>query len=82
MYQLSKPVPASLGPIPIVTIPVPKGKPTCTHTHGARVPVQTDTGKDGVKNTHRLPMSNTNRSYVVLRTRPLSTRHMFVEIMS
>jgi hypothetical protein len=45
-----------MGTIPI---PVPMQKPVSIRTHVTWVRVQTDTGKDRVKITHGLPMSNT-----------------------
>jgi hypothetical protein len=58
---LKKTVPVSLGFLPI---PVPRPKPMKTLTHVTWVRVFTDTGKDRVKNTHGLPMSNTKRDCV------------------
>lgn len=48
------PLPMGNGPIS-----VPKQKPVSTHTHVSWVWVLTDIGKDRVKNTRGLPMSNT-----------------------
>ena len=47
-----KPIPIPLGMIPT---PIPIAKPVSTRTHESWVRVQTDTGKDRVKNTHGLP---------------------------
>ena len=40
----------------MIPTPIPIAKPVSTHTHDSWVRVQTDTGKDRVKNTHGLPV--------------------------
>jgi hypothetical protein len=55
-FIFKKSVPLPMGTIPLS---IPERKPVHILTHTLWVRVQVDTGKDRVKNTHGLPMSNT-----------------------